>query len=264
MNKILVSLCMATALAGLSSCASSKHAASMTDINGEWNIIEINGSVVVPTPGQEFPYIGFNSQSGRVYGHSGCNRLMGSYDTNAKPGQLELQPMGTTRMMCPDMTVEQNILTALAQVKKVKKMEDGQIALCGKSTKRPILVLQRRIPKATVADLEGHWLIKKAMDLTIPEGMEKAPFIEFNTATKRLHGNAGCNLINGTYVTDDNNTSAISFPQVISTMMACPDSNVESTVLKALNAVKSIGHLDDGNIGLYDESGSLVLMLSKK
>ena len=54
-----------------------------------------------------------------------------------------------------------------------------------------------------------------------PDGMEKQPFIEFNIAEKRLHGNAGCNLINGAFQVDDENPSAISFPQVISTMMAC-------------------------------------------
>ena len=69
---------------------------------------------------------------------------------------------------------------------------------------------------------------------------EKQPFIEFNIAEKSLHGNAGCNLINGAFQVDDENPSAISFPQVISTMMACPDMEVEGRVLKALNSVQSL------------------------
>lgn len=49
---------MAGALIALSSCRSSKDAATLSSINGEWNIIEINGAAVVPAPNQEFPFIG--------------------------------------------------------------------------------------------------------------------------------------------------------------------------------------------------------------
>ena len=52
MKKVLVSLCMAGALVALSSCRSSKDAATLSSISGEWNIIEINGAAVVPAPNQ--------------------------------------------------------------------------------------------------------------------------------------------------------------------------------------------------------------------
>ena len=78
MKKVFVSLCMAATVAGLSSCASTKNAATLSSLSGEWNIIEINGSAVVPAPNQEFPFIGFDTKTGQVYGNSGCNRLMGS------------------------------------------------------------------------------------------------------------------------------------------------------------------------------------------
>jgi heat shock protein HslJ len=115
MKKVFVSLCMAATVAGLSSCASTKNAATLSSLSGEWNIIEINGSAVVPAPNQEFPFIGFDTKTGQVYGNSGCNRLMGSFDVNAKPGQIDLGALGSTRMMCPDMTVEKNVLAALGQ-----------------------------------------------------------------------------------------------------------------------------------------------------
>ena len=49
MKKVIVSLCMAGALIALSSCRSSKDAATLSSINGEWNIIEINGAAGVQT-----------------------------------------------------------------------------------------------------------------------------------------------------------------------------------------------------------------------
>lgn len=263
MKKVFVSLCMTSALMGLSSCASTKNAATLSSISGEWNIIEVNGTAVVPAPGQAFPFIGFDTKNGKVFGNSGCNRMIGSFDVNAKPGTIDLGAMGSTRMACPDMTVERNVLSALAQVKKYKKLGKGNIALCG-SSNRPLVVLQKKEATVKLSDLDGKWMIGEVAGEAIPEGMEKQPFIEFNISEKRLHGNAGCNIINGGFQTEEDNPSAISFPQVISTMMACPDMAVESSVLKALNSVRSFGKLENGGVGLYDADNNLVIVLVKK
>ena len=262
MKKVLVSLCMASALMGLSSCGSSKSAATIADISGEWNIIEINGTAVVPAPGQEFPFIGFDTKGGKVYGNSGCNRILGSFDVNDKPGTIDLGALGSTRMMCPDMTVEKNVLSALATVKKYKVLQKGQVALCA-SSKRPVVVLQKRDAAVKLADLNGKWMIEQAGGEAIPAGLENQPYLEFNMAEKRMHGHAGCNLMNGGVVADEANPTAISFPQVAVTMMACPDSSVETRVLKALNEVKSFGKLAGGNMGFYNANGELVLVLVK-
>lgn len=263
MKKVLVSLCMAGVLVALSSCRTSKDAATLSSINGEWNIIEINGTAVVPAPNQEFPFIGFDTSTGKVYGNSGCNRMMGSFDVNAKPGTLELGKMAGTRMACPDMALEQNVTSTLSLVKKYKKLGKENIGLYG-SSNRPIIVLQKKTPTVKLADLNGKWMISEAGGQSIPEGMDKQPFIEFNIAEKRIHGTAGCNIVNGGFVTDKENAAAISFPQLISTMMACPDMEVESRVLKALNSVKTFGKLANGGIGFYDANGTLTVMLVKK
>lgn len=263
MKKVFVSLCMAGALMGLSSCGSTKNTATLSSISGEWNIIEVNGTAVVPAPGQEFPFIGFDTKTGKVYGNSGCNRLMGSFDVNAKPGTINLGALGSTRMACPDMTVEQNVLAALGQVEKYKKLGKENMALCG-SSNRPLIVLQKKAPAVKVADLNGKWMVSEAGGEAIPSGMENQPFIEFNISEKRIHGNAGCNVINGGYETDGGNVTAISFPQVISTMMMCPDMEVESRILKALNSIQSFGKLAGGGFGFYDVDNNLVLLLEKK
>ncbi len=263
MKKGFVSLCMAGALIGFSACASTKNAATLSSLGGEWNIIEINGSAVVPAPNQEFPFIGFDTKNGKVYGNSGCNRLMGAFDVNAKSGQIDLGALGSTRMACPDMTVEQNVLAALGQVKKYKKVGKENMALCN-SSNRPVIVLQKKEAAVGLSDLNGKWKISEAGGEAIPSGMEKQPFIEFNVAEKRLHGNAGCNIINGSFDADDTNPTAIAFQRVISTMMACPDMEVEGKVMKALGEVKSFGKLAGGGIGFYDADNNLVLVLVKK
>ena len=188
---------------------------------------------------------------------------IGSFDVNAKPGTIDLGALGSTRMACPDMTVEKNVLSALGQVKKYKVLGENNMALYG-SSKRPLIVLQKKEPAVKLSELNGKWMISQAGGEAIPSGMEKQPFIEFNISEKRLHGNAGCNIINGGFQVDKVNPMSISFPQVISTMMACPDMEVESRVLKALNSAQSFGKLSGGGMGVYDANDNLVMVLVRK
>ncbi|MDR0658789.1 MAG: META domain-containing protein [Mediterranea sp.] len=143
MREVFVSLCAICIILTFSSCRSAKEAVTHGALNGEWNIVEINGSAVVPDTGKDFPYINFDASAGQVHGNSGCNRMTGSFDRSAKPGKLDLSAIAVTRMMCLDMTMEQNVLNALKRVKGYKKTGTGEIALIN-TYKRPVLVLAPR------------------------------------------------------------------------------------------------------------------------
>lgn len=263
MKKVFVSICVAGAALAMSSCRSVEKAVPVSSINGEWNIIEVNGSKVAPGESRTLLFIAFDTATGRVSGNSGCNRMMGTFDVNAKPGSLELGAMASTRMMCPDMTTEKNVLSALAQVKGYKKAGKGKMYLCNASN-RPVVVLEKKEADVKLSVLNGEWKIKEANSEAIPSGMEKQPFIAFDVKKKSIHGNAGCNLINGGFETSTSNAKSISFPGVASTMMACPDMETEGKILKALNEVKSFDVLAGGGIGLYDANNALVIVLEKK
>ena len=263
MKKVFVSICVAGAALAMSSCRSVEKAVPVSSINGEWNIIEVNGSKVAPGESRTLPFIAFDMATGRVSGNSGCNRMMGTFDVNAKPGSLELGAMASTRMMCPDMTTEKNVLSALAQVKGYKKAGKEKMYLCNASN-RPVVVLEKKEADVKLSVLNGEWKIKEANGEAIPSGMEKQPFIAFDVKKKSIHGNAGCNLINGGFETSTSNAKSISFPGVASTMMACPDMETEGKILKALNEVKSFDVLAGGGIGLYDANNALVIVLEKK
>ena len=97
---------------------------------------------------------------------------------------------------------------------------------------------------------------------SIPTDMENQPFIEFDIKTKRIHGNAGCNIMNGEFQVDANNPSFISFPGVITTMMSCPDMDIESKILNAVNSVQSFAKVA-GGVGFYNGEGQLVLVIEK-
>ena len=262
MKKVFVSLCMAGAVLGMASCGTSKSVAGWDAIGGEWNIIEIDGRTVVPAPGQPFPFIGFNTADGTAYGNAGCNNLTGSFDLNAKPGTIDLSGLGATRRMCQDMTLEQSLLEAFGKVKRYKLADGKNLFLCA-SSNRPLLVLQRREAVLSVNQLAGKWMIESVAGKRVPTDMENRPFIEFDLTGGQVHGHAGCNIFNGELVTDANQSSAISFAQLITTMMSCPDMAIESSILNALNQVRSFGRLAGGGIGFYDAEGTLLMEARK-
>ena len=99
MKKVFFGL-IATAL--LSSCSTTRNTATLSDIEGEWDITEVKGTKPSVNEGGQQPFIGFDTQNGRVYGYSGCNRIMSSFNRNAKPGVLELKQLAGTMMACPN------------------------------------------------------------------------------------------------------------------------------------------------------------------
>ncbi|MCD8310053.1 MAG: META domain-containing protein [Prevotellaceae bacterium] len=143
MKKLIIALCCLGAAALMASCASSKNAAPIASLDGEWNIIEIENTAVVPPKDTKFPYLGFQTADGQLYGTAGCNRLIGRFDTDAKSGSLDLGNIGLTRMLCADMTLERKVMAALGRVKRYKVLSEDLVALYG-SSKKPLVVLRRR------------------------------------------------------------------------------------------------------------------------
>ena len=101
----------------LSSCKMARDMVSENDICGEWNVVEIQGE---PVRAQSNPFIGFDTKKGRVYGYSGCNRIMGSLDLS-RDNKIELGHMASTLMACPDMELEGKLIEVLSTVKNVKR-----------------------------------------------------------------------------------------------------------------------------------------------
>lgn len=249
----------------MSSCKSSDSMLTISALNGEWNIVEINGATVLPSNMTgDYPFLNFDTSSGRLSGNSGCNRVMGSFDASAKAGVLEFGPIAGTRMACPDMTIEQNVLNALKNVKGYKTIgTDGNIALTN-SRNRPVVVLAPRQAGSLVYALQGEWRIVEVDGKNVPAIIETTPFIAFDVQSARIHGNAGCNGFNGSFITEGTNPSSISFPATATTMKICPDMDIEDRITKSLNQIKSFKLVSESRAALYDEAGKILLLLEKQ
>lgn len=253
MKKNLISAAAFAAVL-LSSCGTTTKS---VDITGEWNVVSVEGKQVTGNP-----YIGFDTENGRLYGNAGCNRIMGGFEIDSvNPGHIGLTNVASTRMMCPDMETEQKVLEALNEVTGFKSSATG-VELTDKDGKVLISLEKREIPAVSVNDINGEWKISKVEGAAV-EVADKTPFLSFNVAENAVHGNGGCNIINGSFSQEEGNPSSLKFGHMISTMMAGPGMETERKVLTAMNKVASFVLNEDGTLSLMDAENNEVLLLVK-
>lgn len=84
MNKTMI-YGMLTALFALASCMGNGNPVSLSDLEGEWNVVELAGQSVNT---KQQPFIGFDTREMRVYGYGGCNRLMGSFEWSDESARM--------------------------------------------------------------------------------------------------------------------------------------------------------------------------------
>lgn len=253
MKKMLISVAAFAAVV-LSSCGTTGKS---VDISGEWNVVSVKGEQVAGNP-----YIGFDLAEGRIYGNAGCNRIMGGVEVDSvNPGKIGFTGVGATRMMCPDMETEKKVLEALNEVAGYQASSAG-VELTDKDGNVLMSLEKKEAPAVSVNDINGKWNITK-VEGAVVEVADKTPFISFNVAENAVHGNGGCNIINGSFSQEEGNPSSLKFGQMISTMMAGPGMETERKVLSAMNKVASFVVNEDGTLSLMDVADNEVLLLVK-
>lgn len=124
MNKTMI-YGMLTALFALASCMGNGNPVSLSDLEGEWNVVELAGQSVNT---KQQPFIGFDTREMRVYGYGGCNRLMGSFEWSDESARMVMDKLAST-MMCPNIETEFEVLAALKEVTTFGMLPNGHVGL---------------------------------------------------------------------------------------------------------------------------------------
>lgn len=116
--------------------------------------------------------------------------------------------------------------------------------------------------KTDAKKLEGKWKVVEVKGEKLVE--EGLPQMNFNMAEKKLHGNTGCNLFNTTITLDSDDVSAITIAPGASTMMACPNMDLETLVLQSMEQVRSVkAGKDESEMLLVDQDGNVLMVLDR-
>lgn len=97
-------------------------------VDKKWTLIKLEGvAISADNPSAVEAFITFNSKGNRVFGNSGCNNFSGSY-TLGSGKQLKFSAMVSTRKMCIDMSVE-NQMSKLFEAIDNYTLENGTLSL---------------------------------------------------------------------------------------------------------------------------------------
>lgn len=142
-------LCMIAVSIGLfAGCKAKKAAvASFSDLNGEWGVVEMNGKVLNPV--ETHQVLIFDVAGNRLSGNAGCNRIMGQIEySEMYKNIIKFPQVATTRMGCPDMSGEKELLTALDKVVRFEAVGEtkpvNEIALYGTDNSKLLVIKKQK------------------------------------------------------------------------------------------------------------------------
>lgn len=225
-------------------------------IGGNWTIVQVGTTVI--DRDEDMPYIVFVPGDGSFYANNGCNTLNGSFSLN--DDKITFHNVLTTMRLCPDVTFDHDINVVIADetetTLKVSEVGSETILEFITSTGKQLMRLRR----GNLEFLNGQW------DITAVAGLKelKAPAtVFFDLTDMKLHGNTGCNFINGEIYLDHRMPNAVDFSQIITTLRACQYPEQQTAILVGLEETTSA--ISDGvdKVLLLGENGQIMLELKK-
>ncbi|WP_417603767.1 META domain-containing protein [Owenweeksia hongkongensis] len=102
--------------------------------------------------------------------------------------------------------------------------------------------------------LNDIWVLTEIDNQEVSMNGAIRPSLEFNISEKRLHGFGGCNQINGTFAFKKNQ---VVVGQLMHTLMACINQDVEDKFLKHLNGQTMDYEIGDNQLKMWNDTGSL-------
>jgi heat shock protein HslJ len=112
---------------------------SLGFLNGNWQVISINGSKLSDDDATIF----FDIAELKIHGNTGCNYFNGEiYIYPNKANAIDFSKMGVTRMACPKTAQETAMLVALEQTQTVVKSDKGHAILLD-STGKEVMKLKK-------------------------------------------------------------------------------------------------------------------------
>lgn len=226
-------------------------------IKGDWAIEEVGG--VKPAVYQEAPYLKFDIAGKQVYANNGCNYLSGDYTYSPQNRTLKFGEMLSTMRACPGCEDTEDAINAALSATRAYSWElrDTQFFLYledGHGNRLMTLMHQ------DFAFLSGTWLVKAIDDQ--PVAIPDLRFV-IDVDEQKIHGNTGCNLLNGKLITDMEAPNSISFQSLAITQRACPDVEYENDLIVALEDAATARPISETKVLLINNHGVVVLELER-
>ena len=232
------------------------EATSLKPLEGEWSITEVLGQEVVVN-GENHPKLTLTPKGEgmlEVIGYNGCNYLNGVWNIRGN----RIIPAGemiSSLRACPDAPYEFSVNQALGQAAGYTVADDSNITL-NSASGNDVMKLRKR----GLAFLNGAWKVTSIDGEPVTANI----YIVLDIDEHKVHGNAGCNLLNGEIVVNLDKGDGIEFRNLVTTRMSCPDLATERQFLVAMENVATVAKgTNDDNASLLDSSAKPVVTLKR-
>ncbi len=226
-------------------------------IKGDWAIEEVHGRSTLGM--EEPPYIKFDIASHRIYANNGCNYLNGDYEYSPSDKSIRFGELVGTMRLCDNVTVtDDEISRTMAEVRHYSwELRDSQYYLFLEDAHRQRLMT---LMHQNFDFLNGIWLVKAIDDQ--PVAIPDLRFV-IDVDEKKIHGNTGCNTLNGKLLTDMDAPNSISFQAIAITQRDCPDVEFENDLIVALEDAATAKPISPDKVLLINNHGVVVLELER-
>lgn len=225
---------------------------------GEWSIIEVNGEEVIVN-GEDHPKLTLTPSDSdaniiNIIAFNGCNYLNGVWNVRdnklVKGGEFI-----STLKACPDARYEYAVNNALNNTEAFEITDPTNVSL-NSATGQTVMKLRKR----NLAFLNGAWRVTSIEEQEISARI----MIVIDVDENRVHGNAGCNMLNGEIVVNLDKGNGIEFKNLATSRMMCPDIATEQTFLLALENVDTADKgANDNEAVLKNTAGQVIITLTR-
>lgn len=223
-------------------------------VKGDWAIDSVAGKAAI---GEDAPFIKFVPQEKRIYGNNGCNVINGSYKYNPADSTLSFENVAMTMRLChKEGITDSEISSALDRTRFYtwSAKESDYYLYFYDENHQPLMTLMHQ----NFQFLNGTWRVTAIEG--VPMNLEDMKLV-IDVDEGKLHGNTGCNIMNGTMEIDMDRPNSISFQAIATTKMACPDAEYETVLLVALEEASAAKPLNSNEVALFNSDNKEVLRL---
>ena len=222
---------------------------------GEWDIVMLRNKKKVYTLERAYVYLDV-AGGNKVYGNNGCNTINGTFQLSGN--NLKFNDFISTEESCRNVTNEKTIMHALADTRRftLETQYNAQYLNLMNSKGNVVLVLKRHNLDA----MNGPWLVKEINSENVSELNMR---VVIDAVMQTIHGDTGCNIINGIITLDPTKDMAIQFEDLRSDEHDCEEIDYETDLLLALECTESCKRINQSEMALLDNKGNIVIMLQR-
>lgn len=225
-------------------------------LKGEWAIESVNGQ---PAVGETSPFLKFVPAENKVYGNNGCNVINAEYQYNPEDSTIRFSYLTSTMMLCHKEGItdtEINIAMDQSRYYSWELNGDDYYLTFYNEEKTPVMNLMHQ----NFQFLNGTWAVKEISGQKVNVPKMK---LVIDVEEGKIHGNTGCNVLNGTLEINMDSANSISFEGIAKTLMLCPGENYETQLLVALEEATKAKQLKGNKAEFLDSQGKQVLLLER-